>query len=411
MKKKKNLLVLMAAVSFIACSCNDDDSLGSNNVENVRKEIALSRSEKAIVEQSTDFAFRLLQVVDGKEDKEQLLLSPLSASFALSMAANGADGDTRQEILGTLGFAGFTMDEVNELNRKLVTGLTALDNAADLSIANSVWMNDDFEALGSYKKTVGDFYDALLSSIDFGTPEALDRVNGWCSEKTQGRIPRFLDRLDDSKSLMLLNALYFKGGWTRPFSEKNTVQDVFHGAEDRQVQYMVQKNNYPYAEFDDFAVAGMPYGNEAFSMFVLLPDEGVGISDCLSRLDSERWNAILSEMKTICLSVKLPKFKLENNEDLKEVLWEMGISKAFTWDADFSNLSDESLFVTEVRQANYFGVDEKGVEAAGVTSIEFGLTAGPDGAAGETEFHVTRPFLFVLQEKSSGTILFLGKVG
>lgn len=409
MKNAVRMLALLAATGVLASSCSDSDDAPKDNT---RKEITLSRAEQELAVQSTDFAFRLLQTADAEWEAEQVVLSPLSASFALSMVANGAAGNTQEEILNTLGFVGFSATEMNVYNQKLVKELVKMDRTATIGIANSMWMGKSFEPYDTYRETLEDYYDAEVKSVDFASDKTLKQINKWCSDKTHGCIPEFLKELNASTRLMLINALYFKGEWADSFDKDLTKDGDFHAATGRQkVSYMRRTADYRYTANDRFAVAEFPYGNEAFSFTVVLPNEGVGVSECLSALDADEWASVQSEMTKRELNVRLPKFELEGENDLIPLLKKLGIQDAFAGAADFSNLSKDPLFISMVKQATYFRVDEEGAEAAAVTNVGFDLLApGPGYEPTVINFHVDRPFLFFLTEKSTGTILFMGKI-
>lgn len=409
----------MAAAALMASCSNSDEtdrviciSPPEELVE--RRDIVLNDAEKRMAAEHTDFAFSLLKTADEQlADNSQLVFSPLSASMALSMLAEGAGGETRQELLTTLGFAGFTAEEVNAYNKKLMEELPMLDNTAMLGIANSIWLNEGFDALASFRKAMADSYGAETRTEDFALPQTLDLINAWGAEKTNGLIPHFLDELSAELEMVLLNALYFKGAWSIPFDKADTRTGSF-ACEDgstAEVKLMGLEAPFMYGVGEGYAVAELPYGNGAYSLCVLLPDAGISLTECLSRLTADAWEAALGSMKYCLLDVQLPKFKLERKDLLTETLRAMGIQKAFTSEADFSNLAESPLSISLVMQANNFSIDEEGVEAAAITGT--GLVTGAGGATPSVTsipFHVTRPFLFVLKEKSTDTILFLGKI-
>lgn len=407
--------IMMMLFAFAMPSCSNDDSPNVDEVENTenpRKDITLSRAEQELVNQCNDFAFRLLNTSnEALGQEEQIVFSPLSASFALSMVANGANENTLNEILTTLGFKGFSINEMNGYNQKLIKELGELDKTSILETANSVWADMSFGILDSYSKTLKEEYQAEVKTADFSSASTLKEINEWCSEKTHGRIPKFMDDLDPASKLVLLNALYFKGQWESPFKKENTQSGCFTTStgEQKKVDFM-QKNHHEYKFMTDeqIAIAELPYGNEAFSMTVVLPHENVLLDEWMKQLNTSYWAELQSKTKHQSLKLKLPKFKIEYKDLLTETLKKMGISDAFTQEADFSNLSKDDLFISEIMQANYFCIDEQGTEASAVTGT-VNITS-PGGTPTAIDFHVNRPFLFIIREKSTGTILFLGKI-
>ncbi len=379
----------------------------------------MTKTETELASQGADFAFRFFRAVDKslqengglsqEERDEPLFVSPLSASFALSMLANGADGETLQELTDALGFSGYSMEEVNAYYKKLMEELPKQDKESRLALANSLWLDTQFDALAAYKSVLTDNYDAEVRQVDMAT--AVDDINNWCSQKTNGLIPKILKENEAGLSMLLLNALYFKGEWDEPFDEKDTREDVFTNADgtESRTAFMNKEDWLRYVQNDLFGMVSLPYGNGAFSLQVLLPHEDVALADCIEALNGDAWTDLLGEMSFTEVNLKLPKLKTDRIlDDLRPALEAMGVKKAFTEGADFSKLSGQSLFISLVRQAVSFNMDEKGTEAVAVTGIGGDVMAPPPSQV--IDFHVQRPFLLVLTEKSTGCVLFIGKV-
>ncbi len=424
----KKLLLILATVGSVVVACNKNDVL-ENGEENeievsevevtpkMRVDINLTKAQEGMAAGTADFAFGMLQeAVDRMETGKNIVLSPLSASFALSMLANGASGETRQEIVDVLGFTGNEISAVNEYSRKLLNELPELDNTGTLSFANSLWLNEGYGAKGfkaydSFEKELDSSYDAEVHSYDFAKGPGL--INEWCSEKTNDLIPEVLKELNPEAQMALANALYFKGVWKDEFREPDTKPERFNKEDGSYstVKMMNGRRIAPYFANEKYAMAELPYGNGAFSFQVLLPAEGVGIEDFLAGFNGEEWLSAQSEMTSQHLDMKLPKFKTDLNENISSVLEAMGMRKMFyAKEADFSNLSDEESYVSLVQQATYFSVDEKGSEAAAVTIAVMFESSLPDKEPVIIPFHVNRPFLFILKERSTNAILFIGKV-
>lgn len=409
----KKLMFACAAVLGMLAACQSDEGV-NNKVPKEYRLIELTEAQTRMASESTDFAFRFFQTANevlGKEtqNRDKLILSPLSASYALSMLANGADGTTLAELTETLGFSGFSVDEINTYNQKLVKELAEQDNTTILSTANSLWMLDDFLTLDSYREALTRHYDAEVRREE--RTKAKEAINAWCADKTNGCIPEFL-KDDPTGEVMLLNALYFKGLWSSPFSKDATQTGTFTNEDTSRsyVDMMNRKDHYRFAQNDLYAVVRLPYGNGAFALEVLLPQEGVGLAQCIKSLDGASWKALQESMRLEEVDVKLPKFGIEDyRNSLLDVLKAMGVQDAFLNTADFGKMAERDLFVSSVDQSIYFKLDEEGTEAAAVTGIGIStvLPSSPDGVY---EFYVDRPFLFLLTEKSTGSILFMGKV-
>lgn len=361
------------------------------------------------------FAFRFFRAAMQtlpKSAQQQLFVSPFSTSLALSMLTNGANGMTEQELADALGFSGFSLEEINGYNRKLTTELTTQDQTSRISLANSLWLNEGFTALDSYRQTLTDNYDAEVQTVDFAT--ALPAINRWCAEKTNGLIPEILESLEPDATIVLMNALYFKGAWSEPFDPKATAQETFYNTDGTTtlVELMHRTGIYSYVEQDGYQTVRMPFGNGAFSLTILLPDEGNDLADCLANLDEEKWQNLDADLERVTaeLDVKMPKFKTDSNNILNNTIKALGIQQAFSGNSDFSRLSEQPIVISQIRQALSFSLDEKGTEAAAATVIEGLTTGGTIEPEASIPFHVQHPFLCILSEKSTGCILFIGKV-
>lgn len=441
MKKKFYYLLILAFLTFFipACSSSDEEPKVENEEQtdseeekgneeekkeweddgmsnNPRKYITLSRAEEELAALNTDFAFRYLQVSnEALASNGNMLLSPQSASFALSMLGNGAAGKTLDEILDVLGFNKFTLDEMNGYNQKLMKELGGLDNTTTMNFANSLWMDDVFNVLGGYKQAMKDAYQAEVNVLDFNQSTAKDKINQWCSDKTNGRIAHFLDEWNPDVKAMLINALYFKGKWYSQFKKDKTEEGSFTTAsgESENVDYMRQTINFQYIKNEKVSVVEFPYGNYAFRMYVVLPHEGVSLDEWIKDLSSAQWETMLNDMKAQWLDIWLPKFRIEWKDAITGILEKMGMQKAFDKEeADFSSLSDEHFFVYDILQATYLNVDEGGTEGAAVTGntdITADLEDDKDQEKKVVEFRANHPFLFIIQEESTGSVLFLGK--
>lgn len=408
MKKTCNLLAsaMMVLVSIVLLTACENNDLPEG------KKIVLSRSEMAMVSQGNGFTFDLLNRMIEEHPDENLMLSPLSLSEVLVMVANGAAGNTREEILNTLGFAENSMEEVNAYYRTLHSGLLKADPRVNLSLANSVWIEDDFAAKQSYTETLNANYDAEVKVLPFDK-NMVDKVNDWCARKTNGTIPKFLEEEPNSQ-LLLLNALYFKGGWKEKFKKEKTLERTFYKPiSNKRVDFMRGSFDALCYSSDDepFKVLRLPYGNDAFSMIIALPDEGLDVDEFAKSITGDEWQRWIDGMEEYeYVKVELPKFKMEFDfeDELKDVLQVMGIKEAFAATSDFSGISDDNrLYVGGVKQKTFIEVNEDGTTAAAVSGIK-GTTS--PGFSKYLEFIVNRPFIYAIQERSSGAILFVGKV-
>ena len=379
-----------------------------------RKDIVLSRSEELMTEESTEFAFRFFNQINQSEKKEpNWMVSPLSASFALGMIANGAAGNTLAEIQQTLGFGQASLDEMNAYYRRMTNELLGLDNTTTMGIANSIWIKNDFKVYDSFVDLNKKMYQAKVSSLDFSSPDAPAIINRWCSEQTNGCIEEVIKQIPDEARMYLLNALYFKGIWTEKFKKSATKLEDFCGEDGNKskVQMMNQTENYAFKYNKTFCMAEFPYGNAAFSMVVILPNEGQKLDDVLGTFTYESWKKWNVQMYGQGLNVKFPRFELKYKKDLIGDMKAMGIKDAFNpFVSDFSTMSSSDLFLGILEQYTYIKVDEEGTEAAAVTVGGMLDNAVMPSPKEPYPFHMNRPFAFFIKEKSTGTILFMGKI-
>lgn len=407
----KKYLFLNLCLFLCLSGCQKDDRQVEEG--NERKSILLTRAEKEISSQHADFAFNFFKAANAQEEgkKDKMVVSPLSASFAMTMLANGAENETLNEMTEALRISGFNLEEVNAYNKKLVEQLATLDKKATLLTANSFWMNSWFEALPQFKNTLEANYDAEMKQVDFAT--ALPAINQWCADKTNGHVKEILTELDERSNFVLLNALYFKGEWAAKFRKEDTSSGEFtdsEGVRIPSVSYMNRKEwKTRYFKNDLFALATLPFGNGAFRMQILLPNEGVGLEQCINTLDGTLWEQCRLEASIAKLVLKIPKYKVYTHMEQQDALKAMGVKRVFETNAELGKLTSKRTLDEKLTtwQACSFEVDEEGAVAAAVTSWN-GRTM--ESYSPVVEFFVTRPFLFMVTEQSTGAFLFIGKV-
>ena len=407
----KKTIAALSLLSILAACQNDENP--SKPEPKPRKDISLTRVEQSLLDANTDFAFRFFsQVCNTEDEKPNVFVSPLSASLCLSMITNGASGNTLTEMQDVLGFpaSSFSLDDLNNYNQKLTTALLDLDNTTQLGIANSIWVKQGFKVYDSFVNVNKQMYDAQVQELDFTSPTAKDVINRWCAEQTNDCIKEVIKVIPANARMYLLNALYFKGIWASQFEKSATRQENFTNSDGTQqkVNMMNQTEMFNYTKNSTFSIAELPYGNEAFSMVILLPAGGKTLDESLSELTSENCKEWNSNMAGKQLQVKLPRFRVEYDKTLIDDMIAMGMKDAFDGNkADFSKMSAAELYVGILQQFTYINVDEEGTEAAAVT---VGGMLDSAGLPVTIPFYVDSPFAFMIKEKSTGAILFMGKV-
>jgi serine protease inhibitor len=372
---------------------------------------ALSPAEQRIVDGTNSFAFNLVrEVAQALAPDSNAFLSPLSASMALGMALNGANGETFADMQAALQLAGMTESEINQGYHDLMGLLGTLDRRTEMRIANSMWARNDFLILPGFAEAGRSFFDAEIETLDFGSPEAVHTINRWVSEKTGNRIPRLLDEIASNEVLFLINAIYFKGKWRHAFDSKDTRSGPFRGADgqDRTVPLMQLEETLYYQETDDYQAVDLLYGNGVFAMTVLLPKAGRTPAQLLAGFDPAGWQSLAGRFHEAEVHLTLPRFRLEYARRLNHDLTALGMGIAFDLSrADFYRIADvrpDRLFLTRVDQKTFLEVNEEGTEAAAATAVGVGVTSAPE----VIEMTVDRPFLLAIRERLSGAIMFLG---
>jgi serine protease inhibitor len=360
------------------------------------------------VESANRFGFELFFQVIAQSDGGNVFISPLSVSLALGMTANGARNDTETAMHTTLGYSGLSTAAINEGYRGLIDYLVNLDPKVTMEIANSIWYRQGFEVLQEFIDINQTFFDAVVRALDFSDPAAADTMNAWVADKTHHKIEEIIDPPISGDTVMfLINAIYFKGTWTYQFDPKDTADDTFHApGGDRAVKMMHLHGDLSYQQTADFQAVDLPYGHELFSMTVFLPAGGQSVDDLAAKLTSANWAAWMGGFATEEVDLSMPRFELEYELVLNDVLIALGMGAAFAGTADFTGINPAGgLFISMVKHKAYVKVNEEGTEAAAVTSVEMSK-----GSSISITMRIDQPFLFVIHDKHSKAMLFMGKI-
>ena len=373
------------------------------------KPIALTVSMEKRVSQDNDFAFDLLKKTISSSGETNVFVSPLSVSIALGMAWNGANGATKTEMETAMKMSGMSVADINGYYQIMQSTLPGIDPLTKLSIANSLWYKTGFSVKPDFLKVNSGYFNAYIKELDFSQAWAVDTINNWCSKETNKLIPTIINQIPSNAVMYLMNAVYFKGIWSKQFDKTKTTELTFTNETGNQmnVNMMSMKDTFAYAQTDIAQYLEIPYGNKAFSMTVILPADNITTNDVLNTLTADNWSVALNSLTEQQVTVYLPRFKVTNSFNLNQELQDMGMKLAFTDAADFSNIAAVPLKISYVIHNTYCTVDEEGTEAAAVTSIGIVTSAERQPII----FNVNKPFVFVIREKSTGVILFIGKMG
>ena len=387
---------------------------------------AQSTESPTLASSYNDFAFDFFQRIESGHVDENLILSPLSAQFALSMLQNGAAGTTLSEIQQALHTAGFSLDDVNAYNRTLIdrlqeeprisdwmrkeyeaAGVNPYDNYSRVEIANGIWVRYDLPVYPEFFVTNATYYDASAESVDFAAPETYARLDQWAYDHTHGLIPSFgLDPTKSDRAMVLANTLYFKGPWTIPFYAHQQADFTNANGSKSKVDLMYQTTEGKHYHTDNFVMHRLYYGTDCrFFMNLYLPKHAD------ARLTVDEWRQLQTSDEKAHINFYMPKFTIEDNINLVDVLKGMGINDAFERKlADFHDISPMPLYVSDVYQKARIEVDEEGTAAAALTIIDVAAdTVAPDDQQPPLiEIRLDRPFYFTIEDGSS--ILFMGHI-
>ena len=376
-----------------------------------------------------DFTFNIVKQLNNESDGN-FFLSPISVQMAFAMLANGADGNSRKQIIDALGYGSKSIDELNSYCRKIISDWNTLnseyanksaqvseyENGASqqtIETANAIWTDRRFPLFSEYIELCNNYFDAEAATLNFANKDSsLAVMNGWCNQKTHGMIPSMLSDLDPLPITVMANALYFKADWADPFKEYATQKADFTNADGAvsQVDMMHQQEYFNYVRTDIFTMAELPYTGTT-CMDIILPNNGISVGQCIEQLSQVRFDAALAKMSSQELFVHLPKFDLEFNHNLVKIMNQLGVVDVFSpLTADLSKMGGgyTEAFVSDAFQLSHISVDESGTEAAAVTIIIELTGAGPQMIP--IEFNVNRPFAYIIRDKQTGAILFVGKV-
>ncbi|MCC7054446.1 MAG: serpin family protein [Gemmatimonadaceae bacterium] len=375
---------------------------------------ALSGAEQVAATATTSFGLTLFRSVNAQTARDQnLVLSPVSASLALGMLLNGAEGETLAQVRSTLGFGSTGLGEVNAAYKALIPLLGTLDPSVTMTFANAAWFDRGSPPSTTFSQRVAETFGATVDTASLVDPATVTRINAWVSAATNARIRTIVDGFDRLDIAILVNATYFKGKWRAQFAPSATRSAPFAtgiGAS-VPVQMMSAPAGLARATLlgDGTVVGELPYGGDAFVMTIVMPPLG-RIEALVDTLTPAGWQATVAGLPaaSTTMLVELPKFRLEVTRQLQRALSDIGMPRPFaTADLNpmFRDPSTER-FVSSVLQKVFVDVNEEGTEAAAVTAITIRTTsAGPIPA-----LVIDRPFLFAIRDRLTGTVLFLGKV-
>ena len=441
--RKYVFLIAAVVLSSAMTSCSSSEEISGDPDEPKRvvymledpQPIQLTEAQRVFANDNNQFTLNFLKTVnDVDKSSKSFIFSPLSITYVLGMVNDAATGETEKELEQTLGFHEGGIKAVNEYCKKLIDGLPKVDERVKLNIANAIFLNKNYTLKSQFGQDMQTYYDAKAEALDFSSPQTLSLINSWCSDKTNGMIPTILDEVNPNMMSYLLNAIYFKADWASKFNQNNTREETFakeNGS--TELPMMHQNVLIQYLNNDIFSAVKIPYGSGLWNMMVLLPEEGKTTDDVINHFATCGLSGVeglicqitednIATMKKNYFSpyevdLKLPRFETSSDTDklgieggLVGLMKNMGINLAFdSYFAEIPNMCEVPVYIAMMRQKAKIKVNEEGSEAAAVTVAGMIEMSAMPMEYPKATFHANRPFVYVIQEASSGVILFIGK--
>ncbi len=417
MKKHFSIIALFVLPLFIIFSCKDENNNTPSEQEMQYMEsddMAKSVTDQ-VVKANSQLAVKIFDAVCRQEKGNNVMISPLSISIALAMALQGASGENIEEMKSVLGFNDMDIETINNDFFYLINSLENADRDMLLAIANSVWMDKMFEPCvkKSFLESLKKSYSAEPYCADFKSQTAVDEINQWVSANTMERIEKIITEIDPLTVMYLINAVYFKAAWKITFDKGLTEKSVFtlENGQEKEAYMMRFKDNQelyfyssPWGEKSGYTAVRIPYGRDKFAFYGFIP-HFEQLDSFISRMDDEGIESFFSDLTPREIPVLLPRFKFKYEKSLVDLFKLLGMKKAFS-PGGFLNLAEDirDLYISDIIHKTFIEVNEEGTEAAAVTAVEINKTSLPAG------FYAVKPFIFVIRDDRSGTILFMGRI-
>ena len=421
---KSVIFIMMLMASLTCCDTKAKGDIALQNKQNIiessnEKEInnreegrepkglLLTDKQKGYAEATRTFAFQLLKEV-RKDKKEDVLISPLSTAYLLGMLENGASGTTRKQILSAMQMNGCKDSEMNNFFHHILVSSPEVDKSVKFSIANAIMADNQYPLGSEFKKVLSEQYQAYIKNFDFNKTNMVSVINDWASTHTNGKINKMIEEEYSDAVLYVMNALYFKGSWANKFEKSETQPGIFkaQNGSKKKVPMMHRHHSYPYYSNENYSAVRLEYGNGNYNMDIFLPAKGKKITDVISLLSKD--NKMNEFFTYELVDLKLPRFSSEFSLEMNKTLQRMGIVNAFKPKlANFSRMNKD-VYLSKAIQKSRIDVNEDGSEAAAVSMAYMSVRGSGYCPFDTYRFHVNRPFVYVISEKSSGIIYFIG---
>lgn len=419
MKREMTKLLMLSGTIMLATSCSTaNKSVSSEEAsrpqtnkeyENMDAEyLTLTDAQDSIIAKNNTFAVKLFE----KTAKMQsTVISPVSVSYLMAMLANGANGQTKADIMKALQLEEKDLDEMNALYKMMIQRCGNTGKGTTLNIANYFAMNKEVNLEDAYANKMKNIYNAGIESLDFTSSKTTAHINNWCKKNTNGMIPSIIDKVDANASAYIMNAIFFNGTWADKFSKSQTKNENFRGytRDITMVPMMHKSDKLLYWGNDMYTAVRIPYSNSSYTMTVMLPNEGVSIDEILKTMENADLTAWRQDAEQCIVDLKLPRFTTEADVTLNNGISELGAANIFNSNADFTNIAKTNMFVSEMFQKAKIEVSEEGTKAAAVTAAIMTMSALPTEEPKHVTFHANRPFVYMITEANTNAIFFMGQ--
>lgn len=411
MNRYTTVLTVFCLFALLCVGCIEDSTVNADTIIN-----ADSVEDYEISTANNIFAFDMYSTI---KNDENIIFSPYSMFTAMAICYDGAESSTKEQISNVFYYP-VNKSVLEESSKEMIDAINSDNNAYNLETANALWVNDEYSLNEQYVYNAVNYYDGMVTPLDFiNEPErSTDTINIWVENKTNEKIIDLIpnDKIDSTTKLVITNTIYFNGKWVYQFEESDTRKEPFtlSNGQEKLVDIMYTPQKFSYGEDRNAKILELPYEGNDLCMYIVLPDEN-NIAEFESDFDLKYYNKLKADMQIErIVKTSIPKFKIKTSAGLKSQLIEMGITDAFNDDsADFTGIFDieemteGNLFISEVYHQAFISVNERGTEATAATAIEMGATYTPQSL---WEFDADHPFLFFIEYKRTGCILFMGKV-
>ncbi|WP_461206020.1 serpin family protein [Clostridium sp. DL1XJH146] len=407
-KIKRGILFLLFVIVTVSTGCSINNSNLTKDDYEIEGKV-LTKSVTSISKANNKVAFKMLMETINANKSKNTVISPISMNTILSLSQNGAAGDTKEEMLKALELSEFEDNSINESYKNIIANYNSLESI-ELNMANSIWVQKGLNIEEDFKTIGKENYEATVQNVDFTKKKTLDTINKWIENNTNGKIKDIVKSFDDT-SVALINSVYFKGNWLNQFSEHSTSKEEFTNSvgEKKEIDMMKETFSIQHFKGDTFEAIRLPYEDENFGMYIFLPNEEINIENMMKEVEFEKWQDMDQDTSYEDIEIHLPKFKIEFEQELNEMLQGFGMEKAFDSGADFSVMRKENdLYIDLIKQKCFIEIDENGTEAAAVTLVDMDKACMTQNQT--PIFMADRPFMYVIADKNTGLILFMGTV-